>query len=112
MSPGSWFTRHAQNAVGALGTLSRNPVATALTVTVIGIALVLLVALTQMYFQNHFFDAWRADLAQEARWTAIHWGADADPTLLAQAWRTDGSRSPGRRAPRRIASVRSSARSA
>lgn len=45
MSPGSWFTRHAQNAVGALGTLSRNPVATALTVTVIGIALALPAAL-------------------------------------------------------------------
>jgi len=37
--------RHAQNAIGALGTLSRNPVATALTVTVIGIALALPAAL-------------------------------------------------------------------
>jgi len=45
MSPGSWLTRHAQNAIGALGTLSRNPVATALTVTVIGIALALPAAL-------------------------------------------------------------------
>lgn len=45
MNVGSWFTRHAQNAVGALGTLSRNPVATALTVTVIGIALALPAAL-------------------------------------------------------------------
>ena len=34
-----------QNAIGALGTLSRNPVATALTVTVIGIALALPAAL-------------------------------------------------------------------
>lgn len=39
------LTRHAQNAIGALGTLSRNPVATALTVTVIGIALALPAAL-------------------------------------------------------------------
>jgi len=45
MSVGSWLTRHAQNAIGALGTLSRNPVATALTVTVIGIALALPAAL-------------------------------------------------------------------
>ncbi len=45
MSLGNWLTRHAQNAVGALGTLSRNPVATALTVTVIGIALALPAAL-------------------------------------------------------------------
>ncbi len=45
MSLSSWLTRHAQNAVGALGTLSRNPVATALTVTVIGIALALPAAL-------------------------------------------------------------------
>jgi cell division transport system permease protein len=45
MSLSSWLTRHAQNAVGALGTLSRNPVATALTVAVIGIALALPAAL-------------------------------------------------------------------
>jgi cell division transport system permease protein len=45
MSPSSWLTRHAQNAVGALGTLSRKPVATALTITVIGIALALPAAL-------------------------------------------------------------------
>jgi len=45
MKLSSWLTRHAQNAVGALGTLSRNPVATALTVTVIGIALALPAAL-------------------------------------------------------------------
>ncbi len=45
MSLASWLTRHAQNAVGALGTLSRNPVATALTVAVIGIALALPAAL-------------------------------------------------------------------
>ncbi|MEO7386262.1 MAG: permease-like cell division protein FtsX, partial [Gammaproteobacteria bacterium] len=45
MNVGSWLTRHAQNALGALGTLSRNPVATALTVTVIGIALALPAAL-------------------------------------------------------------------
>jgi len=45
MNASSWLTRHAQNAVGALGALSRNPVATALTVTVIGIALALPAAL-------------------------------------------------------------------
>jgi len=41
----NWLTRHAQNALGALGTLSRNPVGTMLTVTVIGIALALPAAL-------------------------------------------------------------------
>jgi cell division transport system permease protein len=41
----NWLTRHAQNALGALGTLSRNPVGTALTITVIGIALALPAAL-------------------------------------------------------------------
>jgi cell division transport system permease protein len=45
MNLSHWLTRHAQNAIGALGTLSRNPVATALTVTVIGIALALPAAL-------------------------------------------------------------------
>lgn len=45
MNLSNWLTRHAQNAIGALGTLSRNPVATALTVTVIGIALALPAAL-------------------------------------------------------------------
>ena len=45
MNLSNWLTRHAQNAVGALGTLSRNPVATVLTVTVIGIALALPAAL-------------------------------------------------------------------
>ncbi len=38
---GAWLTRHLQNALAALGQLSRAPVATALTVTVIGIALAL-----------------------------------------------------------------------
>jgi cell division transport system permease protein len=37
----AWATRHAQNFVGALGELTRNPVGTALTVTVMGIALAL-----------------------------------------------------------------------
>lgn len=45
MKLSSWLTRHAQSAVGALGTLARNPVATALTITVIGIALALPAAL-------------------------------------------------------------------
>lgn len=36
---GAWLTRHAQNAVGGLGTLSRAPLAAALTIAVIGIAL-------------------------------------------------------------------------
>ncbi len=39
MNPAQWFTRHAQSAIGSLGTLSRSPVATALTVLVIGVAL-------------------------------------------------------------------------
>lgn len=39
MKPAQWFGRHAQGAIGSLGTLSRSPVATALTVLVIGIAL-------------------------------------------------------------------------
>lgn len=41
-----WLTRHAQNAIGALGLLSRNPVATLLTALVIGIALALPAALS------------------------------------------------------------------
>ena len=45
MNVSDWFTRHAQSGIGALGTLSRNPVATALTVAVIGIALALPAAL-------------------------------------------------------------------
>lgn len=36
-----WFTRHAQAALGALGRLVRSPLATFLTVTVIGLALTL-----------------------------------------------------------------------
>ena len=38
---GGYLARHLQNAIAALGTLSRQPVATALTVAVIGIALAL-----------------------------------------------------------------------
>lgn len=45
MNLSNWLTRHAQSAIGSLGTLSRNPVATTLTVTVIGIALALPAAL-------------------------------------------------------------------
>lgn len=45
MKLGHWLTRHAQNAIGTLGTLSRNPLATILTVMVIGIALALPAAL-------------------------------------------------------------------
>ncbi len=41
MNLSNWLSRHAQGAIGALGTLARNPVATALTVAVIGIALAL-----------------------------------------------------------------------
>lgn len=41
MSPGNWAARHAQNALGSLGALLRNPLATALTVFAIGIALAL-----------------------------------------------------------------------
>jgi cell division transport system permease protein len=35
----NYFIRHAQNCVGSLGTMSRQPLATALTIAVIGIAL-------------------------------------------------------------------------
>lgn len=45
MNAGAWLTRHAQNAVGSLGTLWRNPIASTLTVFVIGIALSLPAAL-------------------------------------------------------------------
>ncbi|MBL8198691.1 MAG: hypothetical protein JNJ67_07105, partial [Chromatiales bacterium] len=45
MSAGIWLARHAQNMLGALGALSRNPVGTFLTVAVIGIALALPAAL-------------------------------------------------------------------
>jgi cell division transport system permease protein len=44
----NWLARHAQNAVGALGTLSRNPIGTAMTVAVIGIALALPAALNSL----------------------------------------------------------------
>jgi cell division transport system permease protein len=45
MSTGIWLARHAQNLLGALGAVSRNPVGTFLTVSVIGIALALPAAL-------------------------------------------------------------------
>ncbi len=45
MSPGIWLARHAQNLLGALGAVSRNPLGTFLTVSVIGIALALPAAL-------------------------------------------------------------------
>ncbi|MEO8445397.1 MAG: permease-like cell division protein FtsX [Gammaproteobacteria bacterium] len=45
MSLSNWLTRHAQAGIGALGTLARSPVASALTVAVIGIALALPAAL-------------------------------------------------------------------
>lgn len=45
MSASIWLARHAQNLLGALGALSRNPVGTFLTVSVIGIALALPAAL-------------------------------------------------------------------
>lgn len=41
MTVRNWATRHLQNAIGSLGTLSRNPIASALTIAVIGIALAL-----------------------------------------------------------------------
>ncbi len=41
----TWFERHAQTLVGSLGRLARQPLATALTVAVIGIALALPAAL-------------------------------------------------------------------
>jgi cell division transport system permease protein len=52
MSVGSWLARHAQNAVGSLGTLTRNPVASALTIAVIGIALALPAALNVIVRQG------------------------------------------------------------
>lgn len=52
MKPGAWLTRHAQNALGSLGTLSRNPVASALTIAVIGIALALPAALNLLVQQG------------------------------------------------------------
>lgn len=39
MQVSTYFNRHAQNCVGALGAMSRQPVASALTIAVIGIAL-------------------------------------------------------------------------
>lgn len=45
MSAGILLARHAQNLLGALGALTRNPVGTFLTVSVIGIALALPAAL-------------------------------------------------------------------
>jgi len=48
MTLGNWLARHAQNALGALGSLSRNPVGTVMTVAVIGIALALPAALNSL----------------------------------------------------------------
>lgn len=48
MNLGHWLTRHAQNALRALGDLSRNPVGTVMTVAVIGIALALPAALNTL----------------------------------------------------------------
>lgn len=48
----SWLTRHAQTAVGGLGTISRNPGASALTIAVIGIALALPAALNLLVQQG------------------------------------------------------------
>lgn len=45
MMPAIWLARHAQSAIGALGSLSRSPVATGFTVLVIAIALALPTAL-------------------------------------------------------------------
>jgi len=45
MSVGIWLARHAQNLLGSMGAVSRNPVGTFLTVSVIGIALALPAAL-------------------------------------------------------------------
>ncbi|MCC5794651.1 MAG: cell division protein [Chromatiales bacterium] len=45
MNPARWLQRHLQTALGTLGTLSRQPVATGLTVLVIGMALALPAAL-------------------------------------------------------------------
>lgn len=45
MMPAIWLARHAQSAIGALGSLSRSPVATGFTVLVIAIALALPAAL-------------------------------------------------------------------
>ncbi len=45
MRPSVWLARHAQGAIGALGSLARNPVATGFTVLVIAIALALPAAL-------------------------------------------------------------------
>jgi cell division transport system permease protein len=44
----SYLTRHAQNCIGALGMMSRAPVASALTVAVIGISLAMPAALNVM----------------------------------------------------------------
>jgi cell division transport system permease protein len=52
MSLASWLTRHAQTAIGGLGTLARNPGASALTIAVIGIALAMPAALNLLVQQG------------------------------------------------------------
>jgi cell division transport system permease protein len=47
-----WFLRHLQTALGALGTVTRNPVASTLTIGVIGIALALPAALNLLVQQG------------------------------------------------------------
>lgn len=45
----------------------------------------LLLFFGHFYLENQILDGWRADLAQEAAWTARHWNA-APPEMLSKAW--------------------------
>jgi len=52
----------------------------------LGAAFVALALFSQYYYQRHLYDAWQADLRQEAQWTALHWSAAHEPERLADAW--------------------------
>lgn len=52
MNPRVWLLRHLQTALGALGTLTRNPLSSLLTIGVIGIALALPAALNLLVQQG------------------------------------------------------------
>lgn len=62
MNVSAWGLRHAQNAIGGLGTLTRNPVAAAMTIAVIGIALSLPAALGVLVQSGRSVAAGMADV--------------------------------------------------
>jgi len=77
----NWLTRHAQNALGALGALTRNPVGTMLTVTVIGIALALPAAVGVLVQSGRSLAGGWADVRDFSVYLAPGVGLDRAETL-------------------------------